>query len=156
MAPHQARNVFSVNGLDGQAKVGRFQTAFFERLGFGINMFHLINFERMKDRRGILHPETCRLLAVFQLKYRIVEQQYRSWLVERGGSQDNIEHLLDKGAAVRRFAQDEQKLLHSRLTKNQETVGALNRVDQLPEPCNPEARCQIVIVFALPFGFVAA
>jgi hypothetical protein len=156
MAPHQARNVFSVNGLDGQAKVGRFQTAFFERLGFGINMFHLINFERMKDRRGILHPETCRLLAVFQLKYRIVEQQYRSWLVERGGSQDNIEHLLDKGAAVRRFAQDEQKLLHSRLTKNQETVGALNRFDQLPEPCNPETRSQIVIVFALPFGFIAA
>jgi hypothetical protein len=139
MAPHQARNVFSVNGLNGQAEVGRFQAAFFERLGFGINMFHLINFERLKDRRGILHPEICRLLAVFQLKYRIVEQQNRSWLVERGGSQDNIEHLLDKGAAVRRFAQDEQKLLHSRLTKNQETVGALNRFDQLSEPCNPEA-----------------
>jgi hypothetical protein len=156
MAPHQDCNVFSVHGLDGQAEGGRFQTAFFERLDFGINMFHLINFERMKDRRSILHPEICRLLAVFQLKYRIVEQQYRSWLVECGGSQDNIEHLLYKGAAVRRFAQNEQKWLHGCLTKNQETVGALNRVDQLPEPCNPEARRQIVIVLALPFGFVAA
>jgi hypothetical protein len=156
MAPHQVRDIFSVDGLNGQAEVGRFQAAFFERFEFGINMFHIVNFERMIDRRGIFHGETGGLLAVFQLKYAIVEQQYRGGMVEGGRCQNDIEHLLDEGAAVRRFAQDEQKLLHAGLTEYQKTVGALDRFHHLPEAGDPEARSQVIIEFALPFGLVAA
>jgi hypothetical protein len=156
MAPHQVRDIFSVDGLNGQAEVDRFQAAFFERFEFGINVFHLVNFKRMINRGGIFHGETGRLLVVFQLKYAVVEQQYRSGVVESGGGQNDIEHLLNEGAAVRRSAQNKQKLLHRGLTEYQETVGALDRFDQLPEAANPKARSQIVVVFALPFGLVAA
>ena len=77
-------------------------------------------------------------------------------LVECGSCEDDVEHFLGKGAAMRRFSENKQKILHGESTEDDKTAAAQCRFDQLSKPRDSETCGQIVIQFALTLGFIPA